>query len=103
MTQSDEIRLIVSDFGNVICSFDYRIFCERLARRIGGTTDGVFGALFTGDRQVRFESGALSGPEYHREVMALVGAQVPYDEFFVMYGDIFTEIPATGELLSRLH
>ncbi len=103
MTETNQIRLIVSDFGNVICSFDYRIFCERLARRIGGATDEVFATLFTGDRQYRFESGALSGPEYHREVMALFGAQVPYDEFFAMYGDIFTEIPASGELLSRLH
>jgi HAD superfamily hydrolase (TIGR01509 family) len=28
---------------------------------------------------------------------------VPYEEFFDMYGDIFTEIPGTCDLLRRLH
>src|SRR5512138_3197761 len=98
MTAADDIRLIVSDFGNVICSFDYRIFCERLARRIDRTAEEVFSRLFTGDLEVRFESGALSSPEYHREVMRMFSADVPYDEFFTMFGDIFTEIRATCEL-----
>jgi putative hydrolase of the HAD superfamily len=35
--------------------------------------------------------------------MDLLGGDVPYDEFFAMYGNIFTEIPATGDLLRRLH
>ena len=33
MGQDSPIRLIISDFGGVICTFDYRIFCERLAER----------------------------------------------------------------------
>jgi putative hydrolase of the HAD superfamily len=35
--------------------------------------------------------------------MSLLRVEVPYDEFFPMYGDIFTEIPATCDLLRRLH
>jgi putative hydrolase of the HAD superfamily len=98
-----EIRLIISDFGGVICTFDYRIFCHRLAGRTSRTTDQVFAAAF-GDRLHReFETGGLSGPAYHRAVMDRLRVDVPYDEFFPMYGDIFTEIPATGDLLRRLH
>lgn len=98
-----EIRLIISDFGGVICTFDYRIFCQRLAGRTGRTTDQVFAAAF-GDRlQREFETGRLSGPAYHRAVMDRLGADVPYEEFIPMYGDIFTEVPATGDLLRRLH
>ena len=102
-TDGREIRLIISDFGGVICTFDYRIFCQRLAGRTGRTTDQVFAAAF-GDRlQREFETGRLSGPAYHRAVMDRLGADVPYEEFFPMYGDIFTEIPATCDLLRRLH
>ena len=102
-TGGREIRLIISDFGGVICTFDYRIFCQRLAGRTGRTTDQVFAAAF-GDRlQREFETGRLSGPAYHRAVMDRLGADVPYEEFFPMYGDIFTEIPATCDLLRRLH
>jgi putative hydrolase of the HAD superfamily len=96
------IRLILCDFGGVICAFDYRIFCERLARRTNRTTEQIFAAAF-GDRlQADFETGKLSGREYHRAVMVRLGSDVPYEEFYPMYGDIFTEIPASGDLLRRL-
>lgn len=98
-----EIRLIISDFGGVICTFDYRIFCDRLARRTGCTTDQVFAAAFSDHLQRAFETGRLSGPEYHRAIMSRLRVDVPYDEFFPMYGDIFTQIPATCDLLRRLH
>jgi putative hydrolase of the HAD superfamily len=97
-----EIRLIISDFGNVICTFDYRIFCERLARRTGRTADEVFAAAFGNPLQREFELGRLSGREYHRVVMTRLGQEVPYEEFFPMYGDIFREIPETCDLLRRL-
>ena len=102
-TDGREIRLIISDFGGVICTFDYRIFCRRLAERTGRTTDQVFAAAFGDHLQREFETGRLSGPAYHRAVMDRLGADVPYEEFFPMYGDIFTEIPATCDLLRRLH
>ena len=94
--------MIISDFGGVICSFDYRIFCERLAEQIQRTADQVFAAVFDDSLQADFETGKLSGREYHRTVMARLHADVPYDAFYLMYGDIFTEIPATCDLLRRL-
>jgi len=97
------IRLIISDFGGVICTLDYRIFCRRLARRIGRDAEEIYAAVYDGDLHAKFEQGRLSGPEYHRRVMERFGAEVPYAEFFPMYGDIFTEIPGTGALLRRLH
>jgi len=102
MAAGAAIRLIVSDFGGVICTYDYRIFCERLARRIARSADEVYAAVYGSDLQAEFELGHLTGPEYHRRVMSLFGADLPYAEFFSMYGDIFTEIPATCALLRRL-
>ncbi len=100
--KSPEIRLIISDFGGVICSFDYGIFCERLARRTGRTVGQIFTAAFANHLQADFETGKLSGREYHRAVMARLDADVPYEEFSRMYGDIFTEIAGTCDLLRRL-
>ncbi len=97
------IRLIISDFGGVICTFDYRIFCRRLARRIGGDAEEIYAAVYHGELHAAFEQGRLTGPEYHRRVMNLFHADVPYAEFFRMYGDIFTEIPGTCDMLRRLH
>jgi len=103
MDHGSPIQLIVSDFGGVICRFDYRIFCRRLAERLGRSADDVYAAVYGNDLQVEFELGRLTGPEYHCHVMRLFGADIPYQEFSTMYGDIFTEIPATGRLLRRLH
>ena len=103
MGQGPPIRLIISDFGGVICTYDYRIFCGRLAERIGKSGDEIYAAVYGNDLQADFERGRLMGPEYHRTVMGLLGTDVPYSEFFSMYGDIFTEIPATCDLLRRLH
>ena len=96
------IRLIVSDFGGVICTFDYRIFCERLARKIGRSAEEIYAVVYGNDLQVQFERGRVSGREYHRRVMGLLRTEMPYDEFFHIYGDIFTEIPRTCALLHRL-
>lgn len=99
---SSEIRLIISDFGGVICTFDYRIFCERLGGRTGRSADQIFAAAF-GDHLMRdFETGRLTGRDYHRAVMACLNLDLPYQEFYPMYGDIFREIPATADLLRRL-
>jgi glucose-1-phosphatase len=103
MEQESSIRLIISDFGGVICTFDYRIFCGRLAERIGRSADEIYSVVFGNDLQADFERGVLQGPEYHRRVMDLLGADIPYAEFFTLYGDIFKEIPATCDLLRRLH
>ena len=100
---SSGIRLLICDFGGVICTFYYRIFCDRLAERIRRSADEIFAAAF-GDRLQRdFESGKLSGRDYHRAVMVRLDADVPYEEFSLMYGDIFTGVPGTWELLYRLH
>jgi putative hydrolase of the HAD superfamily len=99
---TERIRLIISDFGGVICSYDYRIFCRRLAQRIGRDAEDIHATVYGNDLQREFEHGRLTGPAYHRRVMDLLRADVSYEEFFCMYGDIFTEIPATCELLRQL-
>ena len=103
MEQASGIRLVISDFGGVICTFDYRIFCRRLAQRIGREPEEIYAAVYGSTLHTEFEQGHLTGPGYHRRVMDLFGAAVPYAEFFSMYGDIFTEIPATCDMLRRLH
>jgi putative hydrolase of the HAD superfamily len=96
------IRLIICDFGGVICTFDYQIFCERFARRTHRTPERVCAAAFGDHLQADFETGKLSGREYHQTLMARLDVEVPYEEFSPLFGDIFTEIPATCDLLRRL-
>jgi putative hydrolase of the HAD superfamily len=98
-----DIRLLVFDFGGVVCQFDYRIFCQRLSSCSGRGADVIQAAAFGNRLQVAFESGQVTGAEYHRAVMAALGVEVPYLKFRQLYGDIFTEIPETAALLRGLH
>jgi HAD superfamily hydrolase (TIGR01509 family) len=100
---SSAIRLVISDFGGVICTYDYNIFCRRLARRAGRAPEEIHAAAFDPRLQQEFESGAVSGREFHQVVMARLHLDIPYDEFAPMYGDIFTPIAATCSLLRALH
>ncbi len=102
MEDASEIRLIVSDFGGVICAYDYRIFCRRLGHRIGLDAEAIYDVVYGGNLHADFERGRLTGPEFHRRVMQRLGAELAYAEFFDLYGDIFTEIPGTLALLTRL-
>lgn len=97
-----EIQLVVSDFGGVICAYDYRIFCRRLGQRIGMDAEVIHGVVYGGDLHLDFERGLLAGPEFCRRVMQQLRTELPYAEFFELYGDIFTEIPGTVALLTRL-
>jgi putative hydrolase of the HAD superfamily len=102
MSTPRDVRLIVSDFGGVICTYDYRVFCRRLAQRIGGDAEAIYRAVYGGELSMDFERGRLSGPEFCRQVMQRLGSELPYPEFFNLYGDIFCEIPGTVRLLARL-
>jgi len=96
------IRAVIFDFGGVVCSFDYGIFCRRLAARTGVSPERIEACAFHCDLQTQLESGQVSGPEYHRRLMAQLGVDVPYHEFCPMYGDIFTELPETIALVRAL-
>ncbi len=96
------IQAIISDFGGVICTFDYGIFCRRLAHRTGISAERIHGCSFGGELQISLESGQLSGPAYHQRLMAQLAIRVPYEDFCETYGDIFNEVPAVVDLLTRL-
>ena len=100
--RSSEVQVIVSDFGGVVCTFDYRIFCQRLAERTGLSSEAIHACAFGCGLQTQLESGQLTGATYHRRLMEQLGIAIPYDEFCDLYGDIFTEIPGMLGVLRRL-
>ena len=68
MDDTPAIRVIVSDFGGVICAYDYRIFCRRLGQRLGLDAEAIYAGVYGGALHVEFERGRLSGPGFHRQV-----------------------------------
>jgi putative hydrolase of the HAD superfamily len=94
---------IISDLGRVVLWFDNGIFLRKLAGRAGRPFDEVK-ALVHGDLELirRFDGGVVTPAGFHARVMELVGADLPYDEFYEIYNDIFSVNAPAIEVLARI-
>ncbi len=97
------IRTVISDLGRVVLWFDNGIFLRKLAGRAGRPFDEVK-ALVHGDLELirRFDGGVVTPAGFHARVMELVGADLPYDEFYEIYNDIFSVNAPAIEVLARV-
>jgi HAD superfamily hydrolase (TIGR01509 family) len=97
------IRAVISDLGRVVLWFDNNIFLRKLADRAGWPFDQVKAAVH-GDLELlrRFDGGAVSPAGFHARVLEIVGADLPYADFFEMYNDIFTLNGPVAEVLGRV-
>jgi HAD superfamily hydrolase (TIGR01509 family) len=96
------IRAVISDLGRVVLWFDNNIFLRKLADRAGKPFAEVKSAVH-GDLELlrRFDAGAVTPAGFHARVQEMVGAAIPYAEFYGMYADIFTPNQAAIDVLAR--
>jgi len=97
------IRTVISDLGRVVLWFDNNIFLRKLAERAGRPFEAVKSAVH-GDLELirRFDGGAVTPRGFHDRVTKAVGASVPYEVFYEMYNDIFSQNDAAVEILARV-
>jgi putative hydrolase of the HAD superfamily len=97
------IRAVISDLGRVVLWFDNGIFLRKLAARAGRPFDEVKAAVH-GDLELirRFDGGVVTPPGFHARVMELVDADLPYDEFYEIYNDIFSVNAPAVKVLARV-
>lgn len=97
------IRAVISDLGKVVLWFDNAIFLRKLADRAGRSFDEAK-AVYSGDAGFlqRFDGGAVTPAGFRARILAGIGADIPYGEFYEMYSDIFTLNPAAVDVLARV-
>lgn len=97
------IRAVISDLGRVVLWFDNNIFLRKLAVRAGKPFDKVKAAVH-GDLELirRFDSGVVTPAAFRTRVLEIVGADIPYGEFYGIYNDIFTPNTAAIDVLARV-
>jgi putative hydrolase of the HAD superfamily len=93
------------DFGNVIGFFDYSLIFGRFGRRLGKSGEELEALLY--DRGAlaicnEFERGRLTAKAFAREVMALAGLELSFEEFQADWEDIFTLNEPVARLLPAL-
>lgn len=97
------IRAVISDLGRVVLWFDNDIFLRKLAERAAKPFEDVKTAVH-GDLELirRFDGGVLTPEQFCAQVNRAIGADVPYDEFYETYKDIFSLNKPVVDILARV-
>jgi FMN phosphatase YigB (HAD superfamily) len=95
-------KVVVFDLGKVLVDFDYGIATSRIAERSGRTKEELHALVDQTPLLHRLESGKINNQQFFEEVRTAVGYPGTYEEFAVVFGDIFTPIPEMVDLHAQL-
>jgi len=97
------IRAVISDLGRVVLWFDNDIFLRKLAHRAGRPFEDVKTAVH-GDLELirRFDGGVLTPEQFCAQVNRAIGADVPTEDFYGTYKDIFSLNGPVVDVLTRV-
>jgi putative hydrolase of the HAD superfamily len=97
------ISAFIFDFGNVICSFDVRIFFVRAQRYSSFSPDDLLVALTRSHETMRkYETGLMTSEEFYQRICSACRLTVSREDFITAYTTIFTPIPSTHALIREL-
>lgn len=97
------IRGVIFDFGNVICSFDNRIFTRRLTQHCSHDENEVHRILYERcDVVDRYETGMISSLDFYREAKELLDLSINIETFREAFTNIFTPIQETIDTIKEL-
>jgi len=103
MMKASFIRAIIFDFGNVICTFDNRIFLKRLTAYTEKSVSELEELIYrSSDISRRFETGAATSEEFFSDIVSRCGLTISMADFIRAFTDIFSPIPTTIQLVKKV-
>jgi glucose-1-phosphatase len=97
-------KAIIFDFGNVLCSFDNKVFLKALSRRSLCSVPELDRVIYKESRICsQYETGEMSSEEFMKNIQALAGTSLSEEEFIEHYARRkFSPIPGSFELVQNL-
>jgi len=99
------ITSILCDLGGVLIDFDHLTAVRKISSLTKKSPGEIQGIIFASPAVRSFETGEISAHDFHREVQALLAADIPYDRFLRIWNEIFIfshENSVVYELLKKL-
>ncbi len=98
-----KISAFIFDFGNVICSVDWRIFFTRIIPYSSLSPEEFLASLKQVHDIMRgYETGLLTSDEFFARACATCRLTVSKEDFIARYTQFFTPIPSTYALIKEL-
>ncbi|MBW2308799.1 MAG: HAD family phosphatase [Deltaproteobacteria bacterium] len=97
-----KIRWIFFDLGGVLFFFDFWTICARFSRASGIGPSQIFRHGFQSGLVHGFDRGEMEAGEFHERICRLFGTPIPYEEFRLMWCDIFKPNPDMISLFQSL-
>ena len=97
------IKSVISDLGKVILFFDNNIFLKKMMEFSLLSLEEMREEIFSHFEIVRdFDRGRLSSAQFYRQASERLQAEISFDDFYLIYNDIFSVNPPVLNLLKNL-
>jgi putative hydrolase of the HAD superfamily len=91
------IRTVLFDLGNVIVPLDFDRAYNKAALLSGLNKREVAKLMAESGLAVPYECGWITSKEFHRRTEQLLGLGLSFEDFGVLWGDMFGDEPLLGE------
>lgn len=93
---------ILCDLGNVLVNFDHRIAVKKILHLTPKSEHDIYQLFFDSGITKDYEEGKISSPVFFKKVKDLLELDIDYDEFLLVWNDIFFETPLNKKMQSFL-
>lgn len=95
---------VIFDLGRVLVRVDISPWTTHFfPDRDPGDIETALQQIMSEDVVRRFMTGAIDGPEFHRQMGRTYGADLAYDDFVCIWRDIFSPMPGMEPLVRELN
>jgi glucose-1-phosphatase len=100
--ESNSIKLITFDLGNVLVRVDHMEFCRRLAVLTPLTAEEVFDYVFNSSLEPGYDTGSMTSQEFYRQIIAQFKVSLDFERFARWWNSLFSPMPEMAEVITRL-
>jgi glucose-1-phosphatase len=101
-TESNSIKLITFDLGNVLVKVDHMEFCRRLAVLTPLTAEDVYDYVFNGSLEPDYDTGKMTSREFYQQIIEQFKVAIDFDRFARWWNSLFSPIPEMEEVVAEL-
>ncbi len=85
------VQAFLFDLGNVLIRFDHMLAAKRLTNRTAIPPEALCQLLYESPLVTDHDEGRISARQFHEGVQRQLGVKIPYQEFVVVWNEIFWE------------